>query len=191
MPEAARVDPIRNFKFHVEASHDELGPVFARMGFMTVEGIAMNTEMVPYREGGYNTSPHKLPGQTDFAPLTMSAGVFYNNSGMWDLAKQMFAVQHGGGTLSMTAQGDITQFRYSLIVRVLGHPVTQGPQSGSDNNNPFAGALLAFKFRNCWTASVGFNGLNAMDNAIMIHQMTVHHEGFETYFGNQLAIAAN
>ena len=23
-----------------------------------------------------------------------------------------------------------------------------------------------------------------MDNSVLIHQMTVHHEGFEVYFGN-------
>ena len=147
-------------------------------------------ESIPYREGGYNTSPHKLPGQTDFAPLTMSAGVLYNNSALWDLAKNMFAVQWGDGTLALTGDGDITNFRYTLVVRVLGHPVTQKPHAGSNPNSPFTGAVLAYKFYNCWTASVGFNGLNAMDNNIVIQQMTVHHEGFETYFGNKLAVAA-
>ena len=75
-----------------------------------------------------------------------------------------------------------------MIVRVMGHPVTQGTAVGLQPPCPYAGALLAFKFLNCWTASVGFNGLNAMDNAIMIHQMTVHHEGFEVYFGNDAAV---
>ena len=192
MPMSDRIDPIRNFKFHVTASHSELGNPFARMGFMSVEGIAMNTEMIPYREGGYNTAPHKLPGQTDFAPLTMSSGVFPDplGSGMWDMAKHMFAVQHGEGSLAMNTEGKITEFRYDLVVRVLGHPVTAQPGAGSDPADPYNGAVLAWKFINCWTASVGFNGLNAMDNAIVVHQMTVHHEGFDTYFGNQAAIAA-
>jgi phage tail-like protein len=191
MPATVRTDPVRNFKFNVEASHPTLGNIFARMGFMSVEGIAMNTEMVPYREGGWNTAPHKLPGQTDFAPLTMSSGVFYDKPEMWNLAKQMFAVQWGQGTISMpNGQMNDMQFRYDLVVRVMGHPITQGNPSGSNPDAPYAGALMAFKFINCWTASVGFNGLNAMDNAIMIHQMTVHHEGFETFFGNTAAINA-
>ena len=54
----------------------EGGDIFGQMGFMSVDGIAMNTDMLPYREGGFNTSPHKLPGQTDFSPLTLSSGVF-------------------------------------------------------------------------------------------------------------------
>jgi phage tail-like protein len=80
MATTARIDPIRNFKFNVQASLPGETDPFAKFGFMSVEGIAMNTEMVAYREGGYNTSPHKLPGQTDFSPLTMSAGVFYNQA---------------------------------------------------------------------------------------------------------------
>jgi phage tail-like protein len=188
----ARVDPVRSFKFDVQAVGVDSGDVFAKMGFMSIDGLAMNTDMVPYREGGFNTTPHKLPGQTDFAPLTMSSGVFYNKRNMWELAKRMFSVQHGGGTLEMINQGRITQYRYTLVVRVYQHPVTKGSASMSDKtNHPYDGAILAFKFFNCWTASVGFSGLNAQDNNILIHQMTVHHEGFDVYFGHDPASSAN
>jgi phage tail-like protein len=182
----ARVDPIRNFKFNVQASLSDKGDPFADFGFMSVDGIAMNTEMVAYREGGMNTTPHKLPGQTDFSPLTMSTGIYYNRAELWGLAKMMFSVQHGGGTLGMT-NGQITEFRYDLVVRVLGHPVTDGKESGSVSD--IAGALLAYRFVNCWTASVGFSGLNASGNEIVVQQMTVHHEGFNVYFGNEAAVS--
>lgn len=197
MATTARVDPVRNFKFNVEASLAGNNTVLGDMGFMSVEGIAMNTEMVAYREGGWNTSPHKLPGQTDFSPLTMSAGVFHTKPHMWNLAKRMFNVQWGGlDGLSMDANGDISEFRYDLIVRVMGHPVTAAGADGVARNgspegsNNISGAILAYKFFNCWTASVGFSGLNASDNAIIVHQMTVHHEGFQVYFGNTDAVAA-
>lgn len=191
METTARSDPVRNFKFNVQAV-GTVGDVFGNMGFMSIEGIAMNTDMVPYREGGQNTTPHKLPGQTDFAPLTLSSGVFYDKENMWKLAKRMFSVQHGSGTLGMnTTNGAIEQYRYMLVVRVFAHPVTQGDASMSNRNQPYAGALMAFKFYNCWTASVGFSGLNAQANEIMIHQMTVHHEGFEVFFGSTNARQAD
>lgn len=193
MATTARVDPVRNFKFNVQASLGSTGDIFADMGFMSVEGIAMNTEMVAYREGGWNTSPHKLPGQTDFSPLTMSAGVYYNKPQMWNLAKRMFNVQWGAlDGLTMDADGNISQFRYDLIVRVMGHPVTAGLASGGPEGvtNNYEGAVLAYKFFNCWTASVGFSGLNASDNAIVVHQMTVHHEGFQVFFGHNNAVDA-
>lgn len=178
-----RADPVRNFKFQVQLFDPQAGfnEEFAKIGFMSVEGLAMNTEMVPYREGGWNTNPHKLPGQTDFAPLTMSAGVFYNKPGMWNLARRMFSVQWGQGTLGMGED-----YRFNMAVRVMDHPVTDGAASGVQGKPD--GAIMAFAFYNCWAASIGYNGLNAMDNAILIHQMTVHHEGMETYFGNQDAL---
>ena len=173
-------DPVRNFKFQVQLfnADQSFEAEFGKMGFMTVEGLSMNTEMVPYREGGWNTNPHKLPGLTDFAPLTMSAGVFYTKPGMWNLAKKMFSWQWGNGTLAMNSE-----YRYDMAVRVLDHPVTRGIESGSTQTG--AGAVMAFGFYNCWTASIGFNGLNAMDNSVLIHQMTVHHEGFEVFHGPQ------
>lgn len=180
---AERPDPVRNFKFLVDAVGAG-GLTFGQMGFMTVEGIAMDTDMLPYREGGYNTTPHKLPGQTNFQPLTMTSGVFYNKPEMWNLAKRMFSVQHGAGTLEFS-DGEISQYRYTLTVRVMGHPVTKG--SASMSTRSYDGALIAFQFYNCWTASVGFGGLDAQANGILIHQMQVHHEGFEVYFGHDAA----
>lgn len=178
-----RADPVRNFKFQVQLFHSDarLQQQIGEMGFMTVDGISMNTEMVPYREGGWNTNPHKLPGLTDFAPLTMGAGTFFNKPGMWNLAKQMFSVQWGQGTIGMGEE-----FRFDMAVRILDHPVTDGPASGSTRDT--SGAIMAFAFYNAWVASVGFNGLNAMDNSVLIHQMTVHHEGFDVFFGNSDAM---
>jgi phage tail-like protein len=182
-----RSDPVRNFKFLVDAVGVD-GMVFGEMGFMSVEGIAMDTDMTTYREGGYNTSPHKLPGQTNFQPLTMSSGVFFDKPQMWNLAKKMFAVQHGAGTLDFS-NGQITQYRYTLTVRVMGHPVTHG--SASMSTRSYDGAVIAFQFYNCWTASVGFGGLDAQNNGILVHQMQVHHEGFEVYFGHDQAASLN
>lgn len=182
-----RSDPVRNFKFLVDAVGVD-GMVFGEMGFMSVEGIAMDTDMTAYREGGYNTTPHKLPGQTNFQPLTMSSGVFFDKPQMWNLAKKMFAVQHGAGTLDFS-NGQITQYRYTLTVRVMGHPVTHGPASMSTRS--YDGAVIAFQFYNCWTASVGFGGLDAQNNGILVHQMQVHHEGFEVYYGHEAAASLN
>ena len=178
-----RSDPVRNFKFQVQLFHsdeEKFNRPFAQIGFMSVEGIAMTTEMIAYREGGWNTNPHKLPGQTDFAPLTMTSGVFFDKPGMWNLAKQMFAVQWGAGTIGLGEE-----YRFDMAVRILDHPVTEGLASGTQNST--AGAILAFAFYNCWAGTIAFNGLNAMDNAYLIHQMTVHHEGFDVFWGNSEA----
>jgi phage tail-like protein len=174
----AKADPIRNFKFQVQFIHLDNGISTAinKLGFTSIEGLGMSTDVTAYREGGWNTNPHKLPGQTDFPPLTMSSGVFYTKPGMWRLAKQMFAVQWGSGTIGMGGE-----FRYDLVIRVLDHPVTKGPESGAGRSTK--GAVLGFKVYNAWTANVAFGGLNAGDNGVLIHNMTVHHEGLEVLYG--------
>lgn len=179
-------DPVRNFKYMVSFYMD--GPIkdqLGQMGFTSVDGLSMSTDVSAYREGGWNTNPHKLPGQTDFAPVSLSSGVFYTKPGMWEAAKQMFSVQWGKGTL---AQG--ADFRFDMTIRVLEHPVTQGIASGSGNKpgsgtyGNTAGSIMAFKIYNGWVANVAYGGLNAGDNGVLIHSMTVHHEGLEVIYGN-------
>lgn len=173
-------DPLRNFKFQVEMFHSnpDIYKKIGSMGFTSVEGLSMSTEMIPYREGGWNTNPHKMPGMTDFAPLSMSSGVFYDpaKSGMWDMAKQMFAVQWGSGTLSLGED-----YRFDMLIRVFDHPVTTG--EGAAVKGDTRGAVLAFQVFNAWVANLSFSGLNAMENAIVVHQMTVHHEGLNVLWG--------
>ena len=170
-------DPIRNFKFQVQLTSLDSGTdqEIARMGFTAVDGLSMNTEVMAYREGGWNTNPHKLPGQTDFTPISLSSGVFMTKPGMWNLAKKLFSVQWGGGTLGMNQE-----FRFDMTINVLDHPVTKGAASGVKGSP--AGTALQFKVYNAFCASVGFGGLNASDNGILVHSMTIHHEGFDVFF---------
>lgn len=171
-------DPLRNFKFQVEIFHytDELRKGIGAMGFTSVDGLNMSTEMIPYREGGWNTNPHKMVGMTDFSPVTLSSGVFYQKPGMWNLAKQIFAVQWGNGTIDLNSD-----YRFDMLIRVFDHPVTKG--EGAAVGGDTKGAVLAFQLYNAWVANVAFSGLNAMDNAILVSQMTVHHEGLDVFWG--------
>ena len=90
----------------------------------------MNTEMVAYREGGWNTSPHKLPGQTDFSPLTHVDGrVLQQAPAVGPCRRRCSACSTAAARWACTG-GLITEFRYDLVVRVLGHPVTAGPRVG-------------------------------------------------------------
>lgn len=175
-------DPLRNFKFRVDfvGGPDSITRPFAQMGFMSVSGLGIQTDMIPYREGGDNTITRKLPGQSDVSPLTMVSGVFAGDeqNAQMEWFKHVFAVQWGSGNTRWDEQ-----FRCDLVIRVLNHPITKAPDgaaSMSDNVN--AGA--AFKVYNAWPAAVVFNDLNAGDNSILVTNMTVHHEGFESFFGN-------
>ena len=178
----AVADPIRNFKFQTEFSHPntELDNGLLSIGFTSIDGLSMTTDVSAYREGGWNTNPHKLPGQTDFSPISCSTGVFANKPGVWELAKQMFSVQWGQGTLGQTGGTD-GEFRFDMNIRVLDHPVTKAGYDGNPQN--YNTSVLGFKVYNAWVASVAFGGLNAGDNGILINSMTIHHEGLEVVYG--------
>lgn len=176
-------DPLRNFRFRVDfvGGPDDITKPFATMGFMSVAGLGIQTDMIPYREGGDNVITRKLPGQSDVSPLTLVSGVFAGenkNAGL-EWFKRIFAVQWGSGNAAWDEQ-----FRCDIVIRVMNHPVTKATSGdGGMNANGYAGA--AFKVYNCWPAALVFNDLNAGDNSILVTNMTVHHEGFEAYFGDE------
>lgn len=157
-------DPLRNFKFQVSIAHPTLKTSFLKMGFMSVSGLNITTEVIPYREGGMNTTTQKMPGQSDFAPLTLSKGMAIGDAAMMDWMRQLFTVQQGTGT-GRSGQ----DFRATVTINVLDHPVTVG----------VAPVKAQFKVYNAWPTAVAFSDLDAGANAIVVQQMTLAHEGFE------------
>ena len=62
-------DPIRTFKFLVTITpntDDGKWDVskWNQMGFVSLSGLTVSTEPIAYREGGYNTNVHQIPGQS-------------------------------------------------------------------------------------------------------------------------------
>jgi phage tail-like protein len=171
-------DPLRNFKFHVSINHGS-NPNLARLGFMSVSGLTVQSEVIPYREGGSNTTTRKMPGQTDFGPIGFSrgmmavpidAGTTGGTRDLWDWFLQLFSVLDGMG------QGPAgTDFRATVDVDVLQHPITVGPGS------PFSttSAIKArFQIFNAWPMSLSYSDLDAGGNGVIIEQLTLAHEGF-------------
>ena len=173
-------DPVRNFRFLVTFQPQETNNAMTfdtTVGFTSVSGLAVTTDSIPYREGGYNTTVHQIPGQTSFTPLTLQRGVVLGTRQNWDWMKQMFAtVQAGGSTLAASRN-----FRCDLEIQVLNHPV---PSAGA-NVTSGAGATgndevaMRFKVYNAWPTTVAYSDLNAGDNALYVEQMTLVHEGFD------------
>lgn len=182
-------DPVRNFRFLVNfIPHDgsnALGASPVSMGFTSVSGMAVTTDSIPYREGGYNTTVHQIPGQTTFAPLTLQRGVLLGSRQNWDWMRQLFATVQAGGTTLASGRN----FRCDIEIQVLGHPI---PSLGADvlnggtaTSNPTAAAapadevVMRFMVYNAWPTSVAYSDLNAGDNALFVEQMSLVHEGFD------------
>ena len=170
-------DPIRNFRFLVQFfplnSNDtnltELAT--ATMGFTSVSGMAVTTDSIPYREGGYNTTVHQIPGQTSFQPVTLQRGVLLGNKQGWNWMKNMFYTVQNGGNRTINQN-----FRCDIEISVLPHPIP-----GSTVNDDIAeDVAMRFKFYNAWPTALAYSDLNAGDNSLLVEQMTMVHEGFDT-----------
>ena len=175
-------DPLRNFRFQVTITSPDTTAVpntIGRMGFMALSGLAVNNEVIPYREGGNNTTTRKMPGQSDFGPLTLTRGfmatpVNGGNGGTDELYKwfgMIFAVNVGGGTGGIGAQ-----FRTGLTIDVLEHPITKGQSAAGIDNPPAIKARFAVY--NAWPMGYSFSDLEAGGNAVFIENLTLAHEGW-------------
>jgi phage tail-like protein len=166
-------DPLRNFKFNVNIMHPHISG-FTTMGFMTVSGLNVTTEVIPYREGGMNTTTQKMPGQSDFAPITLSQGVAVGSGPMWQWMRELFTVMQGTGTGSPGQD-----FRATVDVMVLDHPVT----------TPTVPVKAIYRIYNAWITSMAFSDLDAGANAVLMQQISLAHEGFDYKLASQIGLS--
>lgn len=189
MARASKTDPIRNFKFQVQIIPTSTGlanhvtPEIGKLGFAVVSGLSVQNEMIAYREGGMNTHPHKMIGQSDFAPVTFSKGVFGHEKSLYKWQTFLHSWSQGGSNDSSGGSTeDSNDYRCDIVVTVFDHPVSTGayssPGNTADSSTPAGKAKLGFKLFNCWPGSYSLTDLNAGDSSIMIQQLVVNHEGF-------------
>jgi phage tail-like protein len=189
-------DPVRNFRFLVTfRQHDQKnGPKFSSsIGFTSVSGLSVNTEAIPYREGGFNTTVHMLPGQTTFAPITMQRGVTIGSSQNWNWMKHLFSVVGGSGP-SGAAFTTTKDFRVNVDIAVLAHP-SAGSSVGSNSvleQTASGDDIVTNRFRvyNAWITSLAYSDLNAGDNALFVEQITLAHEGFDHKWAPSIGASA-
>lgn len=184
--QALESDPLRNFRYVVkflpywpDGTDPKLGSM--KFGFTSVSGLSVATEAIPYREGGHNTTLHQIPGQSTFSPVTLSRGVHLGNRYAWDWIRRLFSVV--GGAEGSTYE---VNFRCSVDIHVLLHPVERSKvdtanhtwrDEESDSQNDLVG--LSFRLYNAWIQSLAYSDLNAGDNAVLVEQIVLAHEGFD------------
>ncbi len=179
-------DPIRNFRFLVEflPPSDEGTPATwgfnAKMGFTSVSGLTVSTEAIQYREGGYNTTVHQLPGQTSFSPVTLSKGVMLGDSSQYGWMKRLFSVISSGAKAGVGAD-----FRCDLDISVLSHPnaaglTVQDASLAGANTDPHV--ALRFRVYNAWITNLSYSNLDAGGNSLMVEEMTLVHEGWDAKY---------
>jgi phage tail-like protein len=169
-------DPIRNFRFLVDfIPHDTTAAWkdTITMGFTSVSGLSVSTDSIPYREGGYNTTVHQIPGQTTFQPISLQRGVILGTNQNWEWMRQLFATVQGG---TKNVKGK--SFRADMEIKVLSHPIPSNVGNASASNSDDHVAMR-FKVYNAWPTAVAYSDLNAGDNALLVEAITLVHEGFD------------
>ncbi len=184
-----RADPLRTFKFQVDIGYqtDDLQrqqgtQILARCGFMSVSGLSVTTEMIPYREGGMNTTTRKMPGQSDYPPVTLQRGLFAGDGRLFNWMKDIFLTDAVQG--SVLKNLNHLDFRTTVLIRVLQHPtVRQNPAliNTGGGNVPVRQApgkgRWAVALINAWPTSWSASDLDAGGNGIIMEQLTLVHEG--------------
>lgn len=167
-------DPLRNFKFIVTIPNASNSGTAINMGFMAVSGLNMTTEVISYREGAMNTVTQKMPGQSDFSPITLSHGVAVGEYQDLLWMKQLFTVIQGTGN-----QAAGTDFRRNIQIQILDHPVT----------TPTVPVKAWFTVYNCWPTTFSYSDLDAGASQLLVAQMSLAHEGWDVNFAATIGSA--
>jgi phage tail-like protein len=185
-------DPVRNFRFLVtflptDEWKDAAKP--AKMGFVSLSGLSVTTEPIAYREGGYNTNVHQIPGQSAFTPITLSKGVMLGQDSNIKWMKRLFSV-----ITPSISQGVGAGFRANIDIQVLSHPNPQA-STGAATTQAQAGTAyeqhtsLRFKVYNAWISSLSYSNLDAGANTLMVEEMSLVHEGFDVVYATDYTLA--
>lgn len=187
MARTSKTDPLRNFKFRVSIEPtgrlgNTVAPGLRNLGFSVVSGLSVQNELIAYREGGMNTHPHKMLGQSDYAPVTFSKGVFAHENALYRWQEFLHSWSQGGFTSGGGSIADTNgnDYRCDITVVVYDHPVSSGAYAtpGVGNPTPAGKPKLGYKLFNCWPASFTMTDLNAGDSSLLIQQLVINHEGF-------------
>src|SRR6476661_7348014 len=106
-----RVDPYRNFNFLVEIDG------ISQASFSECSGLSSTTEVIEYREGGDNTTVHKLMGKTSYGDITLKWGIT-DNLDLWQWRQQIIdgqAVRKGGALILFDLAGSAEVARWNFV----------------------------------------------------------------------------
>jgi phage tail-like protein len=178
-------DPLRVFRFRASFTAASGGTPFNSAitsfsgGFTAINGLNVQVQPITYREGGYNTTLHQIPGMTSFSPVTMTRGMLYGNDSAITWMRGLFAVTSGQGLA--VGSNATSGFRCNVKIELMDHP-----NAASPTNSPRVG----FYLHNAWLQSLNYSDLNAGNNELMVETMTLVHEGLSIAMLNADGTAA-
>jgi phage tail-like protein len=179
-------DPLRSFRFLADFRIADTGEqVFSNQlisgnttgftgGFTSISGLSIQTQSIGYREGGFNTTLHQVPGMTQFQPVTFQRGTLFGKAEAITWMRGLFAAAAGEG-VGLNGRS----FRCNVDIYVLDHPAADISESENMIDNR---SKMKFTVHNAWITSLAYSDLNAGDNQLLYETMTLVHEGLSVEF---------
>jgi phage tail-like protein len=151
-----RIDPYKNFRFKVKFAD---GTDYIA-GVSKVSGFKRSTEVIKHRDGGNAATSFKLPGRTEYDPLTLERGVTADIAfEAW--ANKVWSFRNAAGGL----EASLKDFRRDLTIDMF-------DESGQ--------MVLSYQVFNCWVSEYQpVSDLDANANAVAIQHIKLENEGWE------------
>ena len=160
-----RHDPYLNYNFVVQWKIN--GKMTTVAGINRVSGLTRSTQVVNHRTGGDMAGMRKVPGQTDFAPITLERGVTHDVSfeqwanKVWSLPNGLKYAYNNKSTEDVVSLADFRKDISIIMMNEAGQPVLQ------------------YHVYRCWVSEyIAMPELNAAGNAIAIQQIVLQNEGW-------------
>ncbi len=146
-----RHDPYRDFKFQILIDGKPVA------GLTKVSALHKITEVIEWREGGNPTSSRKLPGRTEYMPITLEQGVSH------DPVFEQWAnlVNNFDGDAAMS----LKNFRKDIVLNLL---------------NLQGAVTKSYRIHRCWVSEYSaLPDLDANKSAVAIEKIVIQNEGWE------------
>jgi phage tail-like protein len=148
-----RFDPYKNFKFRVNRE----GKYVA--GVSSVSPLRRTTDVISYRNGSEPSLARKVPGRTNFDPITLERGLTHDAE-FEEWANKVWRLGAGLGS-----EVSLANFRKDIVLELL---------------NEAGQVVKAYVVYRCWPSEYqALPGLDANAGEVAIEKLVLEHEGWE------------
>ncbi len=149
-----RTDPYLNFKFRVKWNNKYVA------GVNKVTALTKTTEVVSFREGGSPGGSVKIPGQTDYGPITLERGLTFDV----DFEQWANKIWYYPNTSKLGKEVSLKDFRQNIIIELY---------------NEAGQKVMGYNVYECWPSEyTAMPELDGTGNAVAIQSLTLQNEGW-------------
>ncbi len=155
------VDPFLNYKFAVFWGSNPTPPGTTPIAMVSkVSALTRTTQVASWREGGAPQGVRRLPGQTEYGPVTLERGITFDvNFEQW--ANKIWYYPNTG---KLGQEVSLKDFRKDINIQLMN-------QAGQ--------VVMSYYIFNCWPSEyIAMPELDGSANAVALESLTLQNEGW-------------